>query len=474
MRKTVFHIAVVASALFLSSNFTAAQEYIGLRIDNYAGSNGMLFNPALPGSGLLPWDVNILAYGHSFDNNFAYLPDQSVIGLGSANSFTPDFYNPGAVKAFGNVTVQEPSAFLRYGNFTFGFFTAARSAGSIITGDKEEGFRELTDIQQGQSYTVPTLHSGLLNWAEIGLNGELQVQDSKASTINLALNAKLLLGLDAYTGQINRPVEFVRHETFTEVSAFDYSYAYTTNLGSNRMTDISNYGINGYGTAIDIGMAYQVKSKLKRHKDTRYSLKVGVAVVDLGLIHFGKNAATYTLESGTAFTALNSDLDSISDLDEFTKIASRIIYDNGRESKTGSDFTVFTPAAITLFADNNIGNGFFVSAMMVQRLSMLSDNMIARANLLAITPRFEKEAFAVSLPLVLAEYADLHLGAALRLYFLTIGSDDILSLFTPGDLDGTDLYVSLRLYPFWRAGHFNGGGEFHISRRKQVECPAMQ
>ncbi|MBP9188899.1 MAG: hypothetical protein KBF51_05130 [Chitinophagales bacterium] len=473
MQRSFFHIAILTSSVFLFFNNLRAQEYIGLRMDNYSGSNGMMFNPALPGSGVLPWDVNVLAYGNSIDNNYAFIPQQSIAGLPSANSFAPSFYNPEVVKAFGNVLVQGPSAFIKRNDFTFGFYTAGRSAGFIITDSKSEGFKELSDIQKEINYNVPTLNSGLLNWAEIGFNGEMQIQDSKTSRINLAVNAKFLLGFDAYTGQVNAPFNFTQHEETTDISNFDYTYAYTDNLGSNRVTDISNYEVNGFGTSIDLGMTYNVKSKLQRHKNTRYDTKFGVALVDLGFIKFKKNAGTYDLFSGTAFTALNADIDSISDLDEFTKIASRIIYDNGKASKTGSRFTMYTPGALTLFADKNIGNGFFVNGMLIQRLSGLHKDMIARANIFAITPRFEKEEFAVSIPFVFSEYEDFHLGTAIRFYFLTIGSDDVLSLFVPGDLDGTDFYIAFRFNPYWLQSTSGGGSEFKINKRKQVQCPVM-
>ncbi|MFZ1826059.1 MAG: hypothetical protein WAU21_10675, partial [Chitinophagales bacterium] len=121
MQRSFFHIAILTLSVLLFFNNLRAQEYIGLRMDNYSGSNGMMFNPALPGSGVLPWDVNVLAYGHSIDNNYAFLPQQSIVGLPSANSFAPSFYNPEVVKAFGNVLVQGPSAFIKRNDFTFGF-----------------------------------------------------------------------------------------------------------------------------------------------------------------------------------------------------------------------------------------------------------------------------------------------------------------------------------------------------------------
>lgn len=464
---------LITGILLIVSSYTYAQEFIGLRMDNYAGSNSMMMNPALPGSSLLPYDINLLAAGVSIDNNYAYMAQQSILGLYGAETFEADFYNPEKLKAFGNVLIQGPSAFTKLDEFTVGLFLAGRSAGFVLSDEKAEGFKELSDIQNGVNYNVPTFRSGVANWFEIGLNGEMLLKESKTGILNAGINAKLLLGYDAYTGQGNAPFSFVRYDDVTMVSNFDYTYAYTKNLGSNRMTDITNYEVNGFGTAIDLGFTYNVKSKLTKHRNTGYDIKFGVSAVDLGFIRFKQNAGTYDLFTNTEFTALNSDIDSISDLDEFTKVASKIIYDNGRASKTGSSFSIFTPGAFIFFADKNIGKGVFVNLLAVQRLSFIHKDMIARANMIAITPRFEKAKFAVSVPVVLVEDADVHLGTAIRFLFFTLGSDDILSVFTPGNLDGTDFYFAIKFSPYWLQNNLSGGFQYKSNKRKQVKCPTM-
>ena len=52
-----------------------AQEFNGLRTDNYAGSYGMLLNPAMPITGKIPWDVNFVAFGVNEDNNYIKISD---------------------------------------------------------------------------------------------------------------------------------------------------------------------------------------------------------------------------------------------------------------------------------------------------------------------------------------------------------------------------------------------------------------
>ena len=67
-----YRVAILYKYLFFIGVFTNvnAQEFIGLRTDNYAGSNGMLLNPAMPITGKLPWDINVFALGVYEDNNY--------------------------------------------------------------------------------------------------------------------------------------------------------------------------------------------------------------------------------------------------------------------------------------------------------------------------------------------------------------------------------------------------------------------
>ncbi|HMZ90424.1 MAG TPA: hypothetical protein PLM90_13385, partial [Chitinophagales bacterium] len=90
-----------------------AQEFNGLRTDNYAGSYGMLLNPAMPITGKIPWDVNFVALGVNEDNNYIKISDPVFKYVTTSDSILDvEYYNPTQIRGHGNVLLQLPSAFI--------------------------------------------------------------------------------------------------------------------------------------------------------------------------------------------------------------------------------------------------------------------------------------------------------------------------------------------------------------------------
>ncbi|PLX10907.1 MAG: hypothetical protein C0598_09510, partial [Marinilabiliales bacterium] len=63
---------------------------------------------------------------------------------------------------------------------------------------------------------------------------------------------------------------------------------------------------------------------------------------------------------------------------------------------------------------------------------------------LAIIPRYETKHLEFSLPISLYEYQYPRIGAALRISFLTIGTERLGTWIGAGNLDGMDIYFSLK------------------------------
>src|SRR5688500_3648737 len=63
-----------------------AQEQLGLRLNNYSGIHGTLFNPAFNVNSPQSWDINLIAGGVFIENNYAYLLNTSMRGILTNNS----------------------------------------------------------------------------------------------------------------------------------------------------------------------------------------------------------------------------------------------------------------------------------------------------------------------------------------------------------------------------------------------------
>lgn len=450
--------------LFLKMQIISAQEFIGLRTDNYSGSNGMLFNPAAPIAGKLPYDVNIFSFAVNEDNNYISISDPFLKYISSSDSILDiNYFNPHQIYAHGNVLMQLPSAFVKVNDAAFGFFSTIRTAGYFLSDKQSEGITGLKDIPLYTPTDMPAFNAGALVWGEVGVNGEFTLERNSLFSVFIGGNLKYLMGFEALGFENNTLFTFTKDTANMSISYFDSDFDYTRNLGSNLLYDPSNYALNGNGIGMDFGMYYVIheKSKFKYSKHQNYTWKFGGSLLDFGVIKFKKNAGSYHLEEDDPFVVANMILDSIDDIDEFNRTGSRVIYDNSDNSRDADFFSMFLPAAFTLTADHAFRHHIYVQAMMVRRIPRFDTNIIARANVFGLTPRYETRTLGITVPMSLYEDKEFKIGLAARLWMVTIGSDNLLTFFTPKEYSSIDMYVGFKFNPFWLA---------EDKKKKILEC----
>lgn len=452
MKRLFILIALLAIEIGLQ-NFAYAQEQIGLHFDNYAASSGMLLNPAAPFASPNPWEVNLVSMGMFVENNYMYLDHQSVFSAIGAYSKPgiedPQivFGQPKNVIAYNDEFVQGPSAFVKFNRFSVGIFTDARSAMSSRSDDLT-GPLNLDTLSYNLEYYFPAFKISMLNWAEFGVNLGAKLVKTDAGTLSGAISIKMLRGSDGVYFQNNEPFNFTKipMDTSATLDNFNVSYGYSSNILKDTSA-AAGFQFNGKGVGFDIGTIYTIGET----SPGKYIWKFGASMVDIGRINFRTNAATYSVVSNGDIITRIPDLENISNLDEFNSTISNVVYGDPDASKTGSEFSVGLPTAIILQAERYISHKFFVGAVAVQRVT-LSENSIYRPNMVALIPRYETKWISAAIPLELFDYHEIHAGASVRLGPLTVGSDNILSMVAKGKLGGTDLYVGLRVFPFWGHG----------------------
>lgn len=449
MGKCVFTYIITTLLCF---NSIIAQEFIGLRTDNYSGSNGMLLNPASPIVGKIPWDVNILAFGVNEDNNYLKIDDPLIKYLRTSDSIIDvDFYNPYKIYGHGNVLMQLPSGFIKFDDYAVGTFFTARSAGYALSKKDTIAVSRVLNVPIDSTLYLPEFNAGALIWGEAGVNGEITIENNSLYAFHVGVNLKYLAGFEAVGFRNNQDFNYLKDTLNTTTPYFDTEFDYTRNLGSNLLYDPSNYALNGSGFGMDIGAYFIIhkKSKFNYSKKLDYTWKFGASLVDIGAIKFKSNAGSYHIYQDEPLVIANIVLDSIGDIDEFNRTGSRTVYDNSDASKDASEFTMYLPAAIALTADLQFQNDIYVQAMIVRRLPNFETNLIARSNLFALTPRFETRKFGFAIPMSLYEDKEFRIGAAARLLFLTIGSDNLRTWVHEKDYASIDFYVGVKLTPYW-------------------------
>ncbi len=429
-----------------------AQEFIGLRTDNYAGSNGMLLNPAMPITGKLPWDINVFALGVYEDNNYISIPENMIKFVTTADSIIDiDYFNPKKIYAHGNVLAQLPSAFFKFDDFAAGIFFTARAAGYALSENEVHGIQGIKDVPLYTNIDMPAFNAGVLVWSEIGLNAEVTLERNSVFAVHLGGNLKYLSGLEALGYENNSEFTYVRDTVNTTATHFDSDFDYTKNLGSNQLYDRSNFGINGSGVGIDVGLMYEVKkrSQFKFSKNLEYIWKFGFSIVDLGIIKYNKNSGTYHLVNEESLIVSNAELDSIDDIDEFNRAGARIIYDLSAAAKDGSSFSMYLPAAFVLSAEKSFNKNIYAQAMIVRRIPRFNTNLIARSNVFSLTPRFETRNVSFCIPMQVYEDREFRIGAAARFMFFTVGSDNLLTFTKQSEYSSINMYVGIKLNPYW-------------------------
>lgn len=122
---------------------------------------------------------------------------------------------------------------------------------------------------------------------------------------------------------------------------------------------------------------------------------------------------------------------------------SQTFYGDPNQSKTDDRISIGLPTAISLQFETNFRKNIYMSALWIQPLRF-NPRQLRRPSQIALVPRYEIEWFALSLPLSMLQYEYIRLGAALRLGPLTIGTERLGILLGITDLDGMDIYFSLK------------------------------
>lgn len=456
-------------ALFLALNIQA-QEQSGSYLSRYSGSHGLSLNPASSATAAQKWDVGLFNLHLYVNNDYAYLMDQSVPKLLGDLQAEADlsesiaYYGGQKMDGLLALGLKGPSFMVQLDNIAFGAYAGIRSNLSLQNVDADLGYQAYSAIPNFQNTEVDPFQISALNWMEFVVNIAPIIAESSTDRLALGINLKYLQALDGiYLNSGNLSGFTKTPGSVVELDALDMELAYTGNPGTN--TEVGDLlSPKGRGFAVDLGVQYEIGGS--SITDGPYLWKMGASLMDIGRVSFSEQAAVYRYNSNTISIISQSDLEDVQSMNEFQQILSSAVYDGNSDSSfAGNSFGMWMPAALSIQVDRYVGANVFVGGIAVRNLPISAPG-VQRENLIGIVPRYEHQWFEAALPVLLVNDQDLRMGAAFRLGWLTIGSDDLWSLALPGNLDGTDLYVGLKINEF----EFKGGR----GRGKGFTCPAYQ
>lgn len=349
----------------------------------------------------------------------------------------------GSKKLSGHFELSGPALIMNFfSGFKIGVFSKFR--GNVSSGRIAENFGvyELSESFNRQVINFnKTQISGML-WREIGLH-----LSKSFETYDIGINVKHLNAYEGFFAKIDtdQDISYVNGIVAFGSNDLGGGLGYTRNGIYSNNFDPFDTNDHGWGLSIDLGARFDIND-----------LSIGVSLLDLGYISFANHVENYALpDNYTDFDVDPNDYLEVRSLDD---LISQVETDTPFEPFFNHQgFKIGLPTALNISADYPINENYFISASMTQRIKILNASTVSD-NALSVIPRFQSNWVSAYLPVTIYNYSQLRVGAAARLAYLTIGSDDLMSIFRETDFRGSDIYIKLSVTPLFKIKRRNKSG----------------
>jgi hypothetical protein len=484
----------------------SCQENLGIINGNYAGVNGIMLNPANPGTSKYHISVNLLGgdvfinsnyffihrndYGFSKlfsvdmnDPRYLYIYDYPQYFFTDSVQFYDYKKNTSPKNLYFNARILGPSFMFHSGKHAVSLITGLRNNCSVEEMPYDIanfGFRGQDFAPQHNIvYDHGTFRFAFLSWIELGLGYNYTFLKDERKEFNVGIVVKGLLGTGGGYGRMDNVTYMVPNSDsiyFYKMNA-DLVLDLPMNLADNSVS-MSNPLIRGWGLGFDVGITFSItgtplwggsiRSWMNPDEENDYLLKIGLSLVDAGKIRFNKEVQFH--EFRDIDNVLWSGLSNFhpASVQEFIRSSSFHLLGDSLASLTDrSEFDIYLPTAVSLQADYSLGKNIYVNATFVKGVK-LGQPAVRRPALIAITPRFEAKQFELNLPLSLVDFRDPAIGLALRVYSLVIGTEKLGTFLNLTDVRGMDVYFSLgiNLNPEKK--------DWKYKRSKSVRCESYE
>lgn len=467
----------VSFAFFAQNNLTFSN-------DRFSGINGVVLSPTQSYLNPNPWDINLVSADLFFQNDYAFISKQSLLGLFSTNikianhrenvtgenqSNVMDFYNKNLANLSLNSDILGPSfsmtAKLGDKKYVLGLFSRIRTQTSLLGLDNYLRFNN-QGVSQPITYEMSPSHTSAMNWAEVGLNLATEIFPDSDKQWIIGTNLKYEIGLDAANIKSLSNITLTAKDSVDpenpnkDIYASGYDLAASYSTGYNADKNQYQPRPNGSGVGLDLGIVMLDKDK----NDDEYNYKVAFNVTDLGFVNF-KSGRNHYFKGNTVWLQNNPELENrkYDGPEEFLRMLSEQAYGNADASFKGTGFRIGLPTAININYSQKIKANHFVNFNWIQRMPVF-ENSIKRSNIINANYSIQKNALAYGFSASFVDYKNLQFGGYLRLGPVILGSENIFPvLFKQNKLHAASVYLAVKLYPFW-------DNDMKRHRRKKCDC----
>lgn len=456
MKKYIF-LLCIAVASFTTTN---AQRYYGIANSNYAGINGLYINPANISDNRLINDIQVLSGNVAVNQNYGYANNFKALLDSFTNGKDINFTKNNNTNNIGFGALGEgrgPSFMFQVKKkHAIGLLSRVRLVGSgsgissdfftlVNAGIKRVGFGN------GYTFNSGTTNVSLNLFSEIGIVYGRELINKDKNFLKAGITLKRYNGLGYYSARVdNFNVKFIDTATskvefsgiikgsksFDDVNGFN-------NIKSNKLL----VGGPGSGFGFDIGAVYEFRDGdpiSESRVDNKYKYKIGFAIQDIGAMVYkaSPNTQNFTLNTNGIKTVSRVDTANLSfdDLNTYFKsIGVTQTLDNNSTK-------VLAPTTLTLYGDYKISKKIYINALFTTGLIGKKVAGSRTPMQVVVTPRLEGKLLEFGLPISYNGLSkDVKVGAGLRLGFLFLGSDDLVSSVTGlSKITGANVYAGLR------------------------------
>ena len=456
--------------LISTFNIAQSQEMLGLTMGNYKGITGVMINPASMTTNKVYLDINLATANVFLRNNFAYLPKEDFViwDLLDKNYQFPTYgeeeknvlyYNNSKAKQITqNTRILGPSAMIQIGDHAFGITTGVRvftSGNNIPWNVAEFGY---WGLDYGPLHNIDfdekNIDFGSNSWMEVGLSYAYDVWKYYDQQLTVGLSVKKLWGYAGayvYSDKLNY---LVPNDTTIDIKEMNASLGFSgpINYDNSEFLNTSPT-FRGSGVGMDIGVVYVKRRQVELNKwngerlcaqnIVDYDYKIGVSIVDIGRVKFKENAQEHQFDEESIYW---EDVDTLqfNNANSFLHELSNTFYGNPNASYVGDNIKIGLPTALSIQADFNLRNNIYVAGFFIHPLR-LNKSTLRRTPQLAIIPRYETKYFELSVPISLYDYNYPRVGIAARFYFITIGTERLGTYLGLSDMNGMDIYASIKI-----------------------------
>jgi len=449
---------------------SVAQEMLGVTLGNYSGTAGLILNPAKMTTNKVYLDINLATASVFVRNNFAYIPAEDISiwdmfnegyvfpTYGKYNRNVLYYKNENLKDATINSRVLGPSVMLQVGDHAFGITSGVRymATGNRIPWDVAEisyNGLDYTPLQniEFDDYDFDFNSSA---WMEIGLSYAYNALKSYDKQLTVGISLKKLWGYGGGYVSINNVNYIVVDDSTVNIKNLNAEVGFSLPVDYDNNDFISSSPIfRGSGVGLDIGAVFIKKKnvnvnnwrgkKLCSQTYDDYIYRIGVSILDIGRVKYSTNAQLHSYNDVSQYWSSVDTID-FNNINTLMGQISETFYGDPNASLTASTMKVALPTAISVQVDVNLRNNIYVGGMWIHPLR-INLHSLRRPAQLAVVPRYETKYFELSVPISVYEYKYPRIGLAARLYFLTVGTERLGTYLGMADLNGIDIYASIKI-----------------------------